>query len=89
MRLTDVDRLRTEVLKWLPSDPCEIEEKEIPYETDIAVSMILTLEEAPCIDIVRCKECKHRDEDECKWDTTRSLPKDDDFCSFGESKESK
>lgn len=60
MRLIDADKLKEEVLKWLPSDPCGIQEKEMPFETDIVVSMMLTLEEAPSIDIVHCRECKHR-----------------------------
>ena len=43
---------------------------------------------APSIDIVRCKECKwhHYDtDDECRW-RIEEIPKDDDFCSYGERK---
>lgn len=44
------------------------------------------IENAPSIDIVRCKECKwhHYDtDDECRW-RIEEIPKDDDFCSRGE-----
>ena len=47
------------------------------------------LDEAPSIDIVRCKECKwhHYDtDDECRW-RIEEIPKDDDFCSYGERRE--
>ena len=47
-------------------------------------------------DLVRCKECKFRNvtehgkqqyEDYCRWHPWES-PDDDDFCSYGERKES-
>lgn len=50
MRPIDADTLKKEVLKWLPSDPCGIEEKEIPFETDIVVSLLMEIEEAPTIE---------------------------------------
>ena len=59
MRLIDADELKKEVLKWMPSDPCGIEEKEFPFETDIVVSLMMEIEEAPTIDIVHCGECKY------------------------------
>ena len=57
------------------------------------------LDQCNAIDIVRCAECKwwldnlnedNTDEDyiECPFDGTRRIPKPDDFCSFGERKES-
>lgn len=63
-RYIDADALKDEVLKWLPSDPCGVEEKEMPYETDIVVSMMQTLEEAPTI---KTKEIKYYDESENVW----------------------
>ena len=66
MRLIDADALKEEILKWLPSDPCGVEEKEIPFETDIVVSMMLTLEDAPTI---KTKQIKYFDEDEKVWKT--------------------
>lgn len=38
------------------------------------------------IELIHCKECKHR-EWECRWDTNRRLPTDNDFCSGGEKDE--
>ena len=66
MRLIDADKLKEEILKWLPSDPCGVEEKEMPFETDIVVSMMLTLEDAPTI---KTKQIKYFDEDEKVWKT--------------------
>lgn len=64
MRLIDADKLKDEVLKWLPSDPCGVEEKEMPYETDIVVSMIQTLDDAPTI---KTKQIKYYDDEEQVW----------------------
>ena len=50
MRLIDVDKLKKKVLMWMPSDPCGIAEKERPIETDIAVSLMMEIEEAPTIE---------------------------------------
>jgi hypothetical protein len=66
MRIIDADKLKEEILKWLPSDPCGVEEKEMPYETDIVVSMMLTLEDAPTI---KTKQIKYFDEEEKVWKT--------------------
>jgi hypothetical protein len=55
MRLIDADRLKGKVLEWMPSDPCGIEEKEFPFETDIAVSLMMEIEEAPTIEPERQK----------------------------------
>ena len=52
------------------------------------------VDEAPSIDIVFCKDCKHRYDDgwlEPRWtcDYLKDMRlKDDDFCSYGERKES-
>lgn len=73
MRLIDADKL----------EPIEVGIDEMSF---LAVDYE-DIKKAPTIDIVRCEECKHRDEDECKWDTTRSTPNDDDFCSLGERSE--
>lgn len=48
-RLIDADELRKCVLKWLPQDPCGIEEKERPFETDLCVSMLMEIDEQPTI----------------------------------------
>lgn len=60
MRLIDADALSKHVLEWLPSDPCGRSEAEYPFETDICVSMLMEIKEAPTIDavhVVKCKDC--------------------------------
>lgn len=51
-RLIDAEALKANVLKWLPSDPCGREEREFPFETDICVSMLQEIDEAPTVDAV-------------------------------------
>lgn len=53
MRLIDATALERKVIEWMPSDPCGREEKERPFETDIVVSLMMEIEEAPTIDINR------------------------------------
>ena len=48
-RLIDADKLKKEVLMWMPSDPCGIAEKEHPIDTDIVVSLMIEIEEAPTV----------------------------------------
>ena len=43
--LIDRDELKKSVLKWLPPDPCGVEERERPFEIDICVSMMMEIEE--------------------------------------------
>lgn len=50
MRTIDADALKSKVLEWMPSDPCGIEEKEFPFETDIVASLMMEIEEAPTIE---------------------------------------
>lgn len=49
VRLIDAKELKKKILKWLPPDPCGIEERERPFETDICVSMLMEIDEAPTI----------------------------------------
>ena len=51
MRAIDADELKKCVLKWLPEDPCGRQEKEMPFETDICVSMLMEIEEQPTIQL--------------------------------------
>ena len=43
------------------------------------------------VEVVRCKDCKHRGSSLCPMETVELYPwfgtKDDAFCSYGESKE--
>ena len=68
MRTIDADELKKCVLKWLPEDPCGRQEKEMPFETDICVSMLMEIEEQPTI------QPKQR------WiPVTERLPEEDDY----------
>ena len=49
MRAIDADELKKCVLKWLPEDPCGKQEKEMPFETDICVSMLMEIDKQPTI----------------------------------------
>ena len=48
-RLIDGKELKNKVLKWMPPDPCGVEEKEYTFETDICVSMLMEIDEAPTV----------------------------------------
>ena len=48
-RLIDGKELKENIIKWLPPDPCGVEEKEFPFETDICVSTLMEIDEAPII----------------------------------------
>ena len=52
---------------------------------DGVIYMAQRIEEAPSIDIVRCKECTERDDDWCMYWGNVINP--DDFCSYGERNE--
>lgn len=60
MRPIDADALKDKVLKWLPSDPCGIAEKEYPAETDIVVSLMMEIDEAPTIEQPTWIPCSER-----------------------------
>ena len=91
MRLIDADALSKSVLEWLPSDPCGRPEAEHPFETDICVSMLMEIEDAPTIDaveVVRCKDCAHYNGgevedgyDKCWYHWT--AVEASDYCSYG------
>ena len=56
------------------------------------IYMAQRIEDAPSIDIVRCKECKHWSysdliESHNRCERTYKLTKPDDFCSYGVSLE--
>ena len=41
------------------------------------------IKDAPSVDVVRCKDCKHRDLFSCPL-TDNDFQKDDDYCAWGE-----
>ena len=54
MKLINSDKLRNDVLKWMPPNPCGQEFLEAPFEIDICVSMIQTIDEQEPIDAIPC-----------------------------------
>lgn len=60
MRPIDADKLEGKVLEWMPSDPCGIEEKEFPFETDLVASLIMEIKEAPTIEQPTWIPCSER-----------------------------
>lgn len=62
---------------------------EITAETGAMVTQIRA-QNLPSIDIVRCGECKHWNYEMsgCRRNPSVVAWRDDDFCSYGESKES-
>lgn len=89
MRVIDADKLMEKVKKWLPPDPCGREEKEYPFETDICVSMLMEIEEAPTVvELVRCRDCKYfMSPHACSHDDGMITAQSNGFCSYGERKE--
>ena len=94
MRLVDADKLMEKVKKWLPPDPCGREEKEYPFETDICVSMLMEIEEAPTVvELIRCRDCKffrhnyHYNRDICESPQGCVRPEPDGYCGYGKRKE--
>ena len=81
MRLIDADALKNSVLKWLPPDPCGQEEKEYPFETDICVSMMQEIEDAPTIESEQ-KKGKWIDGHRMKFDGTFYWFRQCDQCGY-------
>ena len=76
--------------EWLKAEFPHNEDWDYPVNTNSYV--VEMIDEAPHIDIVRCKECKYeRDGEEFMWcehpNGLDSIVKPDDYCSYGERKE--
>lgn len=59
MRIIDADSLVRNIKKW--EKYIGNYEKEIPYNEDIYVSIMMTIEDEPTVDavpVIRCKDCK-------------------------------
>ena len=67
MRLIDGDKLKEKVLKWLPPDPCGREGKEYPVETDIVVSLLMEIDEAPTIEKSKGKWIEDYADENCRY----------------------
>lgn len=83
MRLIDADALIMALRLEYPMMPMFKEsQKEWAIKTEGYRKAEEVIKDAPSIDIVRCKECKHREEYPCK------VYHDDDwYCADGERRE--
>lgn len=84
MRLIDADRLSENIYDNIPA----------PYEDsrEAKEECLWAIEEAPTIDaapVVRCKDCKYRDGTPGQPNILCAQMHEDDFCSYGERKESR
>ena len=54
-------------------------------------TVLLTAPTVDAVEVVRCKDCKHREHVWCPMESVEQYPwlstKDDDFCSYGERKD--
>ena len=61
------------------------------YCTAVNTGFIYTAPAADVVEVVRCKDCKHRDPEDKLCEHYRNdhfwMRKDDDYCSYGERKE--
>ena len=71
-RYIDADAIKGKAWK-AESEACFYALEDVVSVTDI--------DEAPSIDIVRCKECKYYEADWCYWRDEAITA--DDFCSYG------
>ena len=93
-RLIDADSLVRNIKKW--EKYIGNYEKEIPYNEDIYVSIMMTIEDEPTVDavpVIRCRDCKHwltvfdKDIAEsgfCNKYSQLETTKADDYCSRAE-----
>lgn len=83
MRLIDYEKARKDVLNILRG--------KVTTVTAVLVSTAMKASTVDAVEVVRCKDCKHRKEKICfnpcygMWVGVEL--KDNDFCSYGERKE--
>lgn len=78
------------LVRWICGNKCGCERDECGY--DIPCQQVQLLENAPSIDIVPCKECRHKYQEpwhngvkvEGECEIWHNATLDDDFCSYGE-----
>lgn len=85
-RLIDASVMRDD---WLKNG-----ENEYIYDTNAVLDSIDSQPTVDAVEVVRCRECKHRGTDDCIFhikeepaDEELLLKLDNDFCSYGERKE--
>ena len=69
---------------------------QVRWERDVAIGQLESYgislgEKADAVKVVRCKDCKHREDGLCTLESVYDYPwyytQDDDFCSYGERRE--
>lgn len=88
MRLIDSDSLKTKVEamvehRMIESDYDFGRNQAFDYVADILIDDAPTID---AVEVVRCKDCKHRDLFSCPL-ADNDFQKDEDFCSWGERRE--
>ena len=63
----------------------DVETPQGAYERAIYVDDLMALPSADAVEVVRCKDCRHRDLFSCPL-TDNDFQKDEDYCSWGERK---
>jgi hypothetical protein len=70
------------------------EDELLHHSRPLALAYLALTEDVDSVPVVRCKDCKHYDRDECYHPRhekhQQSIPQSpDDFCSYGERREAK
>ena len=78
--------------KWIDADALKERYKEVRFKDGMTERIVrwlveVNIDEAPSIDIVRCKECKYRSNESSICDKMNRVMLADDFCSYGERRE--
>ena len=77
---------RQDAIEAVCVDTCEHPYSECESKQDCTfVTRIKALPSAEAVQVVRCKDCKHRDLFSCPL-TDNDFQKDEDYCSWGERK---
>ena len=98
--LIDREELKKSILKWLPSEDYDPERSGLRFDEDLVVSLMMEIEEQPTVDavpVVRCKDCKHWNQDEVFKTSSCRISYDekgfekqtdaDFFCGYGKRKD--
>ena len=78
-RLIDANAMRQD---WLENG-----ENEFVYDTNAVLDSIDAQPTADAVEVVRCKDCKHKDRMPGQPNIVCWQMHDDDFCSYGERKD--
>ena len=78
-RLIDANAMRQD---WLENG-----ENEFVYDTNAVLDSIDAQPTADAVEVVRCKDCKHKDGMPGQPNIVCWQMHDDDFCSYGERKD--